>query len=295
MTVTETSLDKRRNAYRSDLAAEALRGRVSAPCYSRGEARQVIAGCVALRAEPDARAAWTTQALFGETVTVYDERDGWAWVQLAGDGYVGYLPVSSLSAEVRPATHRVSALGTQLYPSPDIKSCPSLHLSMNAALAVAEVGPVFARLEDGRHVPSAHVAERGCFAPDFVAVAEAFAGAPYLWGGKTRLGLDCSGLLQVALQAAGKVCPRDSDMQEAEVGDATPLAADLGGLRRGDIVFWNGHVGIMRDGERLLHANAHHMMVATETLHEAVARIARSGADIASVKRLDAGASMQTR
>jgi len=288
--VTETSLDKRRNAYRSDLAAEVLRGKVSAPRFARGEARQVFAASAALRAAPDAQAGWTTEALFGEAVTVYDERDGWAWVQLASDGYVGYLPTAALSSQIRAATHRVSALGTALYPLPDIKSCPSLHLSMNAALAVAETGPVFARLEDARYVPSVHIVERNCFAADFVAVAEAFVGAPYLWGGKTRLGLDCSGLLQVALEATGKACPRDSDMQQAEVGEAVPLDAGLGGLRRGDIVFWKGHVGIMRDSEWLLHANAHHMMVATEPLHEAVARILSTGAEITSVKRLAPGA-----
>jgi cell wall-associated NlpC family hydrolase len=284
--MTDASLDKRRNAYRGDLAAEALRGKVVAPRYVAGEAYQVVTASGALRAEPDARAGWTTEALYGEVVAVYDMRDGWAWVQLTGDAYVGYLPAAALSRNVRQPTHRVSALGAALYPSADIKSCPAQHLSLNARLTVANVGQVFARLDDGLFVASAQIAERQRFAPDFVAVAEAFTGVPYLWGGKTRLGIDCSGLLQVALEAAGRTCPRDSDMQLAEVGDPVTLDGDLGGLRRGDIVFWSGHVGIMRDGERLLHANAHHMAVVTEPLRQAVDRIARAGSPITAVKRL---------
>jgi cell wall-associated NlpC family hydrolase len=281
-----TDPDRRRHAYRDDLAAEALRGRVSAPRYSAGEVRQVVDAAVPLRGTPDARASWTTEALFGELATVYDERDGWAWVQLAGDGYVGYLPTSALSANVRQPTHRVSVLGTSLYPSPDIKSGACLHLSMNAALAVAEPGDTFAGLEDGRYVSAVHIAERGRFAPDFVPAAEAFLGVPYVWGGKTRLGIDCSGLVQVALDAAGRPCPRDSDMQLAEVGEAVTFGDDLRRLARGDLVFWPGHVGIMLDAHRLLHANAHHMAVAIEPLRAAADRIARTGAAIVGVKRL---------
>jgi cell wall-associated NlpC family hydrolase len=282
----DTRIDRRRNAYRADLAAEVLRGKVEAPRYAAGEERQVIDATVPLRGTPDAHASWTTQALFGERVTVYDERDGWAWVQLASDGYVGYLPTSTLSAQLLPTTHRVKALGTFLYPSANFKSPPGLDLSMNAALCVAVTGPTFARLADGRFVPTPHIAERANFAADFVAVAEAFLGAPYVWGGKTRLGVDCSGLLQVAMQAAGLPCPRDSNMQLAELGSAIPVGDDLAGLARGDLVFWAGHVGIMLDAVRFLHANAYHMAVAIEPLRTAVDRIARSGAVITAVKRL---------
>ncbi len=133
--------------------------------------------------------------------------------------------------------------------------------------------------------PSRHIAERDRFAPDFVAIAEAFLGVPYVWGGKTRLGVDCSGLLQVAMHAAGLTCPRDSDMQQAEVGNAVPVGSGLGDLARGDLVFWAGHVGIMLDAVRLLHANAHHMAVAVEPLRVAVDRIAGTGSAITAVKR----------
>jgi cell wall-associated NlpC family hydrolase len=161
---------------------------------------------------------------------------------------------------------------------------------MNAMLAVAEMGDTFARLADGSFVPARHLAERDRFAPDFVAVAERFVGTPYLWGGKTRAGLDCSGLVQVALHAAGHDCPRDSDMQQAELGSEVAIKDDLDGLERGDLLFWRGHVGIMVDGFLLLHANAHHMAVVVEPVRGALDRIARTGLALAAVKRLAARA-----
>ena len=280
------ALDRRRNAYRGDLAAEALRGTVVAPRYAAGEARQVVNAAVPLRGEPEAQARWTTQALFGERVTVYDECDGWAWVQLACDGYVGYLPASALSERIEAPTHWVRAPSTWLYARPDFKSPPSLPLSMNAAVRVVAMEAAFAKLVDGRFVPAPHIAEQRWHASDFVAVAEGFLGVPYVWGGKTRAGVDCSGLLQLAIQASGRPCPRDSDMQLAEIGDTTVVGHDLSGVARGDLVFWPGHVGIMLDPDRLLHANAHHMAVAVEPLRVAAERIARTGQAIAAVKRL---------
>ena len=281
-----TPLDPRRHAFRGDLAAEALRGRVSAPRYVRGEVRQVVHTATPLRGRPDARENWATEALYGEFVTVYDEHDGWAWVQLQHDGCVGYMRANALSAQVTQPTHRVKALGTFLFPSADVKASPWMQLSLNARLAVAEMGLPFARLNDGSFVPARHLAEPGRFAKDFVAVAELFIGTPYLWGGKTRLGLDCSGLVQTALHAAGLDCPRDSDMQQAEVGLPVEVTKDLNGLDRGDLVFWKGHVGIVVDGFLLLHANAHHMAVVLEPLGAAVDRHARTGLPITGVKRL---------
>ena len=279
-------LDPRRHAFRGDLAAESLRGRVSASRYSRGEVRQIIHTAAPLRGSPDARDNWTTEALYGEFVTVYDEQDGWAWVQLQHDGYVGYMRANALSAQLVQPTHRVKALGTFLFPAPDVKASPWMQAHLNARLAVAEMGQPFAKLHDGSFVPSRHLAEPGRFAKDFVAVAEQFIGVPYMWGGKTRLGLDCSGLAQTALQAAGIDCPRDSDMQQAELGVPIEVAKDLSGLDRGDLVFWKGHVGIMVDSFLLLHANAHPMAVALELLGAAVDRHARTGLAITAVKRL---------
>lgn len=280
-------LDPRRNAVRADLAAVALRGEVVSPRYSAGVVRQVARPAVPLRREPNPAAGLDTEALFGERVTVYDESEGWAWVQLARDRYVGYMPAAALSTTVAVPTHRVKALGTFLYPAPDIKIPPTLHLPLNAEVRVVEWGEQFCRLEQGGFVVTRHLSERDRPERDFVDVAERFIGTPYLWGGRTRIGIDCSGLVQIALEAAGQACPRDSDMQMAEVGDAIPVPDDLEGLQRGDLVFWKGHVGIMADGVMLVHANAHHMAVVAETLPEAAERIARQASTpIAAIRRL---------
>ena len=288
--MSTTSLDPRRHAYREDLAAEMLRGRVSAPRYAAGEMRQVVHSATPLRGRADPRASWTSEVLFGERVTVYEDKDGWAWVQVERDGYVGYLRAAALSTQSQTPTHRVRGLGTLLYPAADVKAPPWLPLSMNSLLAVAEVGANFSRLADGSFVPSRHIAELTWHAPDFVAMAEQFVGTPYLWGGRSRLGIDCSGLVQVALQMAGLDCPRDSDMQHAELGRTVRVDEELTGLQRGDLVFWPGHVGIMTDAYLLLHANAHHMKTVVEPLKAAVARNDRAGAKLAAVKRLAASA-----
>lgn len=280
-------LDPRRHAVRPDLAAVALRGEVVSPRYSAGVARQVMRPAAPLRREPNPASGLDTEALFGERVTVYDESEGWAWVQLARDRYVGYMPAAALSTNVAAATHRVKALGTFVYPAADIKLPPTLHLPLNAEVRVAEWGERFCRLEEDGFIVTRHLVERERTERDFVDVAERFIGTPYLWGGRTRIGIDCSGLVQIALEAAGQACPRDSDMQMAELGEAIPVPDDLEGLERGDLVFWQGHVGIMADGLMLVHANAHHMAVVVETLPEAAERIARQASTpIAAIRRL---------
>ena len=276
-------LDPRRHAYRHDLAAEPLRGRVASRRFVTGEPRQVVAPSLPLRPEPRFDATLDTEALRGEIVTVYDESEGWAWVQLSRDGYVGYMPGEGLTRALITPTHRISALRTYVYPEPDGKTPPLALLSLNAGIAAPRKEGKFRALEGGGFVVASHAAPVGTAEPDFVAVAEAFVGTPYLWGGRTSIGTDCSGLVQLALEAAGHASPRDADMQAQELGRVIdPKDA----LRRGDLVFWEGHVGIMTSGEDFLHANAFHMAVAAEPFAQAKRRIKAAGYEVSCVRRL---------
>jgi cell wall-associated NlpC family hydrolase len=279
-----TKPDPRRHAYRADLAAEPLRGRIDAARYVAGERRQVGAASLPVRREPRFDAGLDTEVLHGETVTVYEEREGWAWAQLDHDSYVGYMPSTGLVPVGPPPTHRIAALRTYVFPEPDSKVPPLAMLSLNARVAVTEQGGRYLRLESGGYVYASHAVPIGQHAEDFVAVAETFLGAPYLWGGRTSVGLDCSGLVQLAAAAAGHNVPRDADMQAAEAGEAIDWQKDI--LRRGDLVFWEGHVGIMTSGQEFLHANAYHMAVEREPFLEARARIKAAGFEVTGVRRL---------
>jgi cell wall-associated NlpC family hydrolase len=281
--------DRRLTPARPDLAADHLRGLFDAPRYAKGQSRRVVAASAPLRRAPQAEAPLETEALHGEGVTVYDESEGWAWVQLDRDKYVGYLPGAALAAPSEP-THRIAALRAHAYPGPSIKSPPRMALSLGARLAIVGHDGDFAISTDGLHVWARHLAESGWREPDYVAVAERFLETPYLWGGRTSEGIDCSGLVQTALAAAGQASPRDSDMQEAGSGEPIAIDDPLTPLARGDLVFWKGHVGIMRDPVTLLHANGWHMKVVSEPLAEARARIAANGGGggVTSVRRLGA-------
>jgi cell wall-associated NlpC family hydrolase len=281
------AFDPRLTPARADLAAKALEGKVEAARFVEGRAYEVIEPQTAVRATPAPDAPLLTEALKGERVTVYDmNAEGWAWGQLAADGYVGWLSANALAPAGAPATHKVTALRTFVFPGPSIKLPPLEALPLGARLAIARIEDRLAITRAGAYVPAPHLAPPDFVEPDFVAVAERFLGVPYLWGGKTALGLDCSGLVQVALTAAGRACPRDSDMQEAALGAPVPHLGE-GALERGDLIFWKGHVGIVRARDSLIHANAFHMAVAIEPLAEAVARIREAGSEITSVRRID--------
>jgi Bacterial dipeptidyl-peptidase Sh3 domain/NlpC/P60 family len=295
------TFDPRTTPARPDLAALHLKGHVAAPRFVAGTELEVRDAQAPVRREPSPDAPLDTEALHGERVTVYDENgEGWCWGQLCSDGYVGWIPANALRAPGSPPTHRVAALRTFVFPGRSIKAPPVDALSLGSRIAVKTPSPHptlprlrgrvgwgddLTDLESGFCIPTRHLAPIASKEPDFVAVAERFVGVPYLWGGKTSLGIDCSGLVQIALTASGAACPRDSDMQEHALG--TPLPTDdLAGLRRGDLIFWKGHVAIVRDEQSIVHANAFHMAVAVEPIGEALRRIADAGSPVTGIKRL---------
>jgi hypothetical protein len=248
---------------------------------AHGTLRRVGRGRVALRHRPSADAVQDNELFFGDCVTLFEVEDGWAYVQTVCDSYVGYTDPAAL-AEPLDTDHRVVTLSTPLLARPDVKSAALDMLPLNAAVKVLERVRGFARIAPDGYVFAGHLAPQDRKAEDWVATAERFVGTPYVWGGKTHAGIDCSGLVQTALASAGIAAPRDTDQQEAALGEDVPFLT----RKRGDLVFWNGHVGIMLDETRLLHANAFHMQVEIEPLEDAVARNAPVSGPVTAIKRL---------
>jgi cell wall-associated NlpC family hydrolase len=279
------AFDPRITPARPDLAAAHLRGRVQAKRFVEGAVHRVIEATAPLRHAPSPEAPLDSEALYGEAVTVYETNDeGWCWGQLA-DGYVGYLPANALARGRSEATHRVAVLRALVFPSPDVKAPPIIALPFGSRVRIVSEEKDFGLIENGSFVPLPHLAPTGATEPDFIATARRFVGTPYLWGGRTSVGIDCSGLVQISLLAAGIDCPRDSDMQ-AKLGTEVPFSGDVGPLQRGDLVCWRGHIGLVSDGAGLLHANAFHMLTVEEPLAEAIARIKASGTEVLTVRRL---------
>src|ERR1700730_12935684 len=279
--------DPRLTPARPDLAAKSLEGKVKAARFVAGEKFEIVEALAPMREAPALDAMLLTQALKGERVTIYDRNgEGFSWGQLNSDGYVGWLPDSALAKPAAVPTHKVTALRTFAFPAASIKLPPVETLSMGASVTVARNDGAFAVTREGWYLPRRHIGGFEATENDFVAVAEKFVGTPYLWGGKSSLGVDCSGLVQISLNAAGLGCPRDSDMQQDVLGrELSP--AEMKRLRRGDLIFWKGHVAIARDATTIVHANAHHMATVIENTTDAIARIKAAGSEVIAIKRLD--------
>ncbi|MBE9554192.1 MAG: C40 family peptidase [Proteobacteria bacterium] len=281
-----TDLDPRLNAYRPDLADAALRGQIDATSYAEGRPGRVAAGRTPLLTRPSNESRMGSELLFGEAVTVFEVRDGWAWLQSQEDGYVGYTHADRLDNAAGASTHRVSALRTFLYAEPDLKSPVRDVLSMNSLLCEREREASFIGLTTGGWVWVNHAAAMDEHESDHAAVALRFLGAPYLWGGRSSIGLDCSGLVQMALARCGKQAPRDSDIQGASLGEAVTFDGDEAALAHGDMLFWPGHVGIWLEGSDFLHANATDMMVARGPFGPIASHIAKvTDSDVIAVRR----------
>lgn len=277
-------LDPKLNPFRPDLAAAKLRGQVNANRFVEGERKRVIAPVTPVKCGPETHAQMATELLFGEAFTVYDHDGQWAWGQAEQDNYVGWVRTAALGEAGAEPDHRVCVLRTPLFSGPDLKRPVTNFLHRNAQVHVQGVDDHYADTGHGWvHLP--HLAPLTTQSADPVDVALEYLCTPYVWGGKSSLGLDCSALVQMSFLAAGHRLPRDSRDQEQAIAQQVADSGALTGLRRNDLVFWKGHVGLMVDGETLLHANAHHMMTAMEPLRTAVARIHKSAGPITSIRR----------
>ncbi len=268
------------------VAAARLKGVVEAKHFVEGEVLQVATSHAGLRRSADSASEQVNQALFGETIRVFHRHDGWAWGQLDADGYVGWMALAQLSDVLRQPTHRVAAVRSLIFSEANLKSPPLVRLSMGAKLTLGDEANGFRKVEGSGWIWGGHIAEADRFEADFVSVAERFVGSPYLWGGRESDGIDCSGLVQVSLAATGVAAMRDSDMQRATLGETIAEGPALPELKRGDLIFWHGHVGIMADSRRLLHANAWHMSTEIEPLDAAVARIRPVAGEVLRVRRM---------
>jgi cell wall-associated NlpC family hydrolase len=267
-------LDPRTTLARQDLAEQALEGLVRADRFRPVEAWQCARPAASVRKAPAASAEQLDQLVFGEAFDVLDQKDGWLWGRARRDGHVGWVEKAALAQPVLTPTDRISVIRTYAFPEPDIRSGPPVLLTLNALVTVEARAGRFAKIARSGWVVERHILALDTFERDPVEVAERYLGAPYQWGGRESLGLDCSGLVQQALYACGRACPRDADMQAREAGEAIDRAQ---GLRRGDLVFWDGHVAVMIDEERVIHANSHHMAVVVEPLAEAELRNREAG------------------
>jgi len=264
--------DPRITPWRDGIAARSLEGVLEAEVYLDPKAMSCGAAASAIRSAPDASSEQMDQILFGERLEVLEEDGAWLFGQAARDGYVGFVEAAALQPAGPMPTHRVSALRTYAFAEASIKSRAIGPYSINSLVTVEAVEGKLAKVTGAGWMTAAHLSPIGEFEDDWAAVAERFVGAPYLWGGRESLGLDCSGLVQQALFACGRACPRDTDQQQA-----LGLAIEADRFGRGDLVFWKGHVALGLGDGRIVHANGFHMATVVEPLSEAIARIDAAG------------------
>jgi cell wall-associated NlpC family hydrolase len=281
--VNAAPLDPREHPFREDLAASYLQGMVAAGRYADGDACKVSAGVLAMHGAPDAAAGRVSELLFGEIFTVYDHAGEWAWGQCQTDGYVGYVRAAGLTRETVAPTHEIAALRSYVFAEPDLKSRVTETVHMTSRVAVTRAVAGYCLTDAGGWISRRHLVHIGAPAPDCVVVARRYIGAPYLWGGRSSLGLDCSALVQLALARTGRLAPRDSDQQERSVG--VPVDGGLAAAVPGDLLYMKGHVAMLATPSTVLHANAHHMAVAEEPLDTFLARLETMDLAVSSVRR----------
>ncbi|MCF6292201.1 MAG: NlpC/P60 family protein [Robiginitomaculum sp.] len=272
--------DARITPARADLAAEHLRGKVSAEKFVSGNTMSVITETADLLAKPQLDQSLQSQLLFGEEFVCYESKDGWAWGQAVRDGYVGYVQLTALSEHSKKPDNWVSALRTPVFSQANLKSPINGYLHRNSQVSVSKTSGEYCHVGIG-WVSKLHIQAIKTNLPDWVETAKTYLHTSYVWGGRSSFGLDCSALIQNSLQAAGIDCPRDSDMQEAQLGTKIENSDFI----RGDLLFWKGHVGVMVCEDNFLHANAAAMKTVIEPVSEAINRIKKTAGELTCARR----------
>ncbi len=281
-------MDRRITPVRNDLAADWLRDKFKAERYAAGEPCTVIRDGAPLHFSPERSATMESQLIHGEVFQVYEQRDGWCWGQNLTDNYVGYVPAVDLAADLPAPDHQVAALHCHLYTEPDLKRPTAGIISMSARVKIIDIDGKFCRIASGYWLHSRHLVSLDYNTQDLIGTAVKFIGVPYLWGGRTAQGLDCSSLVQITMAMAGIPAPRDSDLQEAGLG--TPVAMDnprdFSRIEEGDLVFFPGHVGLFVNDWRFLHASAFDMQVSLHGFSDVLDRANSDNAGVTSIRRV---------